>query len=224
MDNGNLWIEFWEKAEAWVIAFDRALKGRLQEIHKIREAFYPVFLEYGWFPGLNDGFSSLSELVERLNAQGTDVDAVMADYYRSNFSSFSEELLVLNADRKAPLEAALKAHREGEYYLSIPVFIAQADGIQARLDKTAIKEKFKGDETKILENLKLWLEDRKSVFMLHPKERKEHEEKTGKTFNFLNRHQVMHGESFDYGTEANSLKAFSYLFFVGVHIPAVLKQ
>ncbi len=33
-------------------------------------------------------------------------------------------------------------------------------------------------------------------------------------FNQLNRHQVVHGESLDYGTETNSLKAISFLFYI----------
>ena len=33
-------------------------------------------------------------------------------------------------------------------------------------------------------------------------------------FNELNRHQVMHGESLDYGTEINSLKSISLLNYV----------
>jgi hypothetical protein len=46
---------------------------------------------------------------------------------------------------------------------------------------------------------------------------------TGEAFSALNRHQVMHGESWDYGTEINSLKAFSFLAFVGKHLPEVLE-
>ena len=34
----------------------------------------------------------------------------------------------------------------------------------------------------------------------------------------------MHGERSDYGTEINSLKAFSFLVFAGLHMPTVLKR
>jgi len=47
---------------------------------------------------------------------------------------------------------------------------------------------------------------------------------SGESFTALNRHQVMHGESSDYGTEINSLKAFSFLVCVGAHLPAVLEH
>ena len=32
--------------------------------------------------------------------------------------------------------------------------------------------------------------------------------------NVLNRHEVLHGESVDYGTEINSLKAISLLYYI----------
>jgi hypothetical protein len=47
---------------------------------------------------------------------------------------------------------------------------------------------------------------------------------TGKSFTALNRHQVMHGERSEYGTEINSLKAFLFLVFAGLHIPVVLAR
>lgn len=47
---------------------------------------------------------------------------------------------------------------------------------------------------------------------------------TGKVFDALNRHQVMHGEVSDYGTEINSMKAFSFLLFVALHVPDILED
>ena len=47
---------------------------------------------------------------------------------------------------------------------------------------------------------------------------------TGKVFDALNRHQVMHGEVSDYGTEINSVKAFSFLLFVALHVPGILAE
>ncbi|MNN81905.1 hypothetical protein D3C81_1987790 [compost metagenome] len=40
----------------------------------------------------------------------------------------------------------------------------------------------------------------------------------------MNRHQVMHGEVSDYGTEINSVKAFSFLLFVALHVPEILAE
>jgi hypothetical protein len=50
------------------------------------------------------------------------------------------------------------------------------------------------------------------------------EEASGEAFTALNRHQVMHGESWNYGTEVNSLKAFSFLVHIGSHLPVVLER
>lgn len=61
-------------------------------------------------------------------------------------------------------------------------------------------------------------------FLKNAAERKKAAEASGQAFTALNRHQVMHGESWDYGNEINSLKAFSFLLFVGVHLPLILKE
>ena len=58
--------------------------------------------------------------------------------------------------------------------------------------------------------------------MMSAKARENAAQASGKSFTALNRHQVMHGERSDYGTEINSLKAFSFSVFAGLHIPAVL--
>ena len=61
-------------------------------------------------------------------------------------------------------------------------------------------------------------------FMKSASAREDGARETGEVFTALNRHQVMHGESWNYGTELNSLKAFSFLAFVGTHLPAVLEH
>jgi hypothetical protein len=50
------------------------------------------------------------------------------------------------------------------------------------------------------------------------------EEASGVSFVALNQHQVMHGEACDYGTEINSLEAFSFLVHVGMHLPLILAR
>ena len=40
------------------------------------------------------------------------------------------------------------------------------------------------------------------------------EKQRGENFNYLNRHQIMHGESLDYGTEINSYKVISLLLYI----------
>ena len=161
------------------------------------------------------------------------VDQIMVTYYRTNLQPFSDELTSEYPKRAAAIKAAVNAHislAEQGYFLSIPVFIAQADGLLAEITgvespmtKAAkvFREKY-ADDPELLDLLYPFLELQSSRFMMSTKARQAAAQSTKKSFTALNRHQVMHGERSDYGTEINSLKAFSFLVFAGLHLPAVL--
>lgn len=76
----------------------------------------------------------------------------------------------------------------------------------------------------MLDLLYPFLELQGAGFMMSAKASQDAAQASGKSFTALNRHQVMHGERSDYGTEINSLKAFSVLVFAGLHMPTVLKR
>jgi hypothetical protein len=60
----------------------------------------------------------------------------MVTYYHTNLQPFSDELTSEYPKRAAAIKAAVNAHvslAEHGYFLSIPVFIAQADGLLAEI-------------------------------------------------------------------------------------------
>jgi hypothetical protein len=226
-----------EKAAPYLVALGKvdwpALKQRLDELPKKSKDAMRLALAEGWFFGWHDGLHSLMELVDTLQTQPSTIDDVMVAYYRANLQPFSDELTSAHPDRAAAITAAVKAHMalgEEGYFLSIPVFIAQADGLLAEISgvespmtKAAqvFREKY-ADDPEVLDLLCPFLELKDSAFMMSAKARQNVTHSTGKSFDALNRHQVLHGERSDYGTEINSLKAFSFLVFAGLHIPTIL--
>jgi len=237
-----------EKAIPSLVALARmdwaAIKRRLDELPEKSKAAMILASSKGWFFGWNDGLQSLMELVEKLGAtQAGEIDGVMAEYYRMNLKPFADELISKYPDRAAAIKAAVKAHLslgdEG-YLLSIPVFIAQADGLLAEItnEKSAMKREGKGGELRASKVLRAKLAgDQESLDLVHQiltlhesdflkseAARQIATQASGESFTALNRHQVMHGESSHYGTEINSLKAFSLLVCVGAHLPAVLER
>ena len=175
------------------------------------------------------------ELVETLEVtQSADIDEVMARYYRINLRPFTDELTSKYPVRAAAIQAAVNAHSslgcEG-FLLSTPVFIAQADGLLTEITKVksammkdrkgkerkgqelqasrALREKLAADPTS-LDLLHPILMLHESDFMKSTEARQIAAQASGESFTALNRHQVLHGESSDYGTEINSLKAFSF--------------
>ena len=144
----------------------------------------------------------------------------LCDFFREHLIDIEQELLEAYPHRKRPLQDAFEAHREGKYSLSVLVFLAQADGIFGEKSserkslfaggqrKDAVKEhasQISGFSADFLHPLKillpLWMSERQR-------------ESSFETFTALNRHQVLHGESVDYGTEENSLKAVSLLSYL----------
>ncbi len=229
-----------EKAAPYLVALAQidwvAVKQRLDELPKKSKDAMRLALAEGWFFGWHDGLQSLMELVESLETtQLSTVDDIMVAYYRANLQPFSDEITSRYPNRAAAIKAAVNAHTslaEQGYFLSVPVFIAQADGLLAEITgvespmtKAAkiFREKY-ADNPELLDLLYPFLELQGSDFMMSAKARQDAAQATGKSFTALNRHQVMHGERSDYGTEINSLKAFSFLVFAGLHIPVVLTR
>jgi hypothetical protein len=139
------------------------------------------------------------------NVQFNEAEKFLINYYRENLKSIETRLYDKYPNRTKVVRAAFNAHVRREYDLSIPVFLAQADGICVdligkQLYKTnhAIKNALEGYELSRMETAYL-----SAIFDVFPISVGKNERKNG--FKALNRHQVLHGESTDYGTEINSL-------------------
>ncbi|MFJ2463067.1 hypothetical protein [Pseudomonas sp. NPDC087615] len=201
-----------------------------------------VAADKGWFFGWSTTLEDLMPLIERITSlPDGEIDQCMVDYYRDNFQDFVDRLLANNPSRSTAIGAAARAHREfgaDGFFLSTPVFIAQADGLLSETlgVESPLNRDGKGQNrsTKAGLHLKERFEsDQESLDLLHPfftlhdsdflksfAARSQSSSSSG-VFTALNRHQVMHGECSDYGTEVNSLKAFSFLVFVGLHLQCI---
>lgn len=205
-----------------------------------------VAADKGWFFGWSTALEGLMPLIERITSlPDGEIDQCMVDYYRDNFQDFVDRLLANNPSRSTAIGAAVRAHTEfgaDGFFLSTPVFIAQADGWLSEIlgveSPLGMKRDAKGEpkvrSTTAGHLLKQRFEsDQESLDLLHPvftlhesdflkgsTSRSQSFSSSG-AFTALNRHQVMHGECSDYGTEVNSLKAFSFLVFVGLHLQSI---
>ncbi|MFN1265944.1 hypothetical protein [Pseudomonas lundensis] len=205
-----------------------------------------VAADKGWFFGWSTSLEDLMPLIERITSLPNDeIDQCMVDYYRDNFQDFVDRLLANNPSRSTAIGAAARAHTEfgaDGFFLSTPVFIAQADGWLSEIlgveSPLGMKRDVKGEpkvrSTTAGHLLKQRFEsDQESLDLLHPvftlhesdflkgSTARSQSSSSGAAFTALNRHQVMHGECSDYGTEVNSLKAFSFLVFVGLHLQSI---
>lgn len=148
---------------------------------------------------------------------------MMVEHYRNVIDEIQKEAKTVFPLRHHILEKAFDAHRRKEYELSIPVMLAQADGIGEEIfgkdvsstsrQDGKIKAQKKHIESKLDDVTRKTLG---SYFFLitsslpinaSPNERK-------KFSSPFNRNLVLHGIDIDYATEINVLKAVSWLQYV----------
>jgi len=118
-----------------------------------------------------------------------------------------------NYKRSLIIKEGIDCHLLGKYNASVSLFLSQADGISTGL---LFKTKDKKKELK-----KFVAEERDNKFfgdilnvILRVNKIDEYFSKDFDSSTGLNRHAVLHGYDTDFGTELNSLKAFSLLLFV----------
>ncbi len=225
------------------VDWEALLRG-LDELSKNSSAPMKVAARQGWFFNWQDSLGQTAQLTEHLRDANSseDIDRILMAHYNESWDVYVELLANAYPARKVAIEAAVGAHRglaPAGYSLSIPVFLAQADGIFSELTGAPkAMDKVRGE--KVIKG-SVWVqrqigEDQLAIDLLFPvlqlhemdilkslRDRESASAESGKDFSALNRHQVLHGEVSDYGTEMNSVKAFSFLVFLALHIPDILQ-
>jgi hypothetical protein len=176
----------------------------------------------GWFFDPNMPLPTMWQAKTLIEAgKAGDADALMAAHFDGRLDEIETHLSEALPHRARMFGSGFAAHRRGEYNLSILMFIAQADGVCAELrgghfflkdragkpQPSAYAQGFA--ETFMDEIAHLALSENLPI-----RERMARWLASGATG--LNRHGVMHGESLDYDTRQNSLRAISLLNYVGL--------
>lgn len=186
------------------------------ELRKVPEST-KILANYGWYLPFEFDVFSINSLIDTLEENKLEfVDEELIRMFDNEMDYVEKELLNNFPTRKNPIQAAIRAHCNQEYYLSIPVFFAQTEGICKELTgkrffsirgekplTEAWASQFNGDSilSILLEPMRNTGITRKKQDALNP---------IG-----LNRHDVLHGDSIDYGIKVNSYKALSLLNYVG---------
>ncbi|WP_299665797.1 hypothetical protein [uncultured Psychromonas sp.] len=170
--------------------------------------------KWGWYPTPN---IKIGENLRKLQEQ----DLINTFYSKRNRECLNEnELYCLeNAqERKRVLKAAFRLHHAGEYYGSIPIFLAQAEGI--------FNEEFKrsifSNSSRSYEKINKIRQFNEGIFFdaflsstFVSNQIGDDKSKCSDTLKQKgpNRNGIMHGDvrHTDYGSETNSLKSISLL-------------
>lgn len=181
---------------------------------------------HGWFLDEEMAFDMPMRIKEVFDTDKEEANRILCQHFSYRTDGIEERLCELFPSRARILRQAFRAHRQGDYELSVPVFLIQTDGIcheltgwhyfmrdrNVPLPRTA--RVVKADEIGELGAAYLAPLGNVVPVNMNPVER-------GDDFVGLNRHTVIHGESLDYGTQENSLRAMSLLGYTS-NIPSLI--
>lgn len=124
------------------------------------------------------------------------------------------DIIERNQLRKSFLLAALDAHNNKNYILSIPIFLSHADGIMQ--EKLKISPFLKKDKTKGYDRNIKPLKEQENFQLLQAFFPTMYIPDDNNEFGTFNRNAILHGDmsKSDYPTEENSLKAISFISYI----------
>jgi hypothetical protein len=217
----RIWLCLGEEVRASWAPYLDSLSEHLETIPPRLQRMLIALGNAGWFLDPKLSLPELWSLEAALESGDfVAVDAALDGHFDHRREPILEMLLERHPSRTRILKSAFEAHARGEYELSIPVLLAQADGIcqdftKRQLFKTSdkIPELARHDfdwprssATLHLATLQPLLTGRLPI-SASAKDR-------DSIRPMLNRHQVLHGESTDYGTRTNGLRAISFINYV----------
>jgi len=182
----------------------------------------------GWFISGEAGFSSLLELKDFLDQEHAEIiDLKMADWISESIPSIERSLAEDFPERLPFLSAAIRAHSDKEYELSVPIFLIQAEGICLDLLKVKLFSSSSGVPItkKAINKLEINPFTKSMLFPLLEGSgitASEHERHKYPTC--LNRHEILHGIDVKYANRMNSLKALSLIWFLCTILSDVISK
>lgn len=187
-----------------------------QRWQEARKEDVTVMADNGWYPNWFTFFYTPE-------TEPSSIDELMSIHLNENWEDITQKILQLCQNRTHILEAAFDLHKSGNYIASIPLFLAQADGICCESLKSFLFTKNETEERirELIDNGQIETNMFTDIF-LEPFKLKNHHnagisKATAQAKNKApNRNGILHGhrKHLDYGTEINSLKCFSLLSFI----------
>lgn len=179
-----------------------------------------IIAQHGWFIELDSEIYFPSLIAEKFNSNKIlEGDDLMIEYYSTHLDLIFDNLIKRHPNRKEFFLQALKSYRSGNHYILIPSLLSQIDGIC--FDFTKKKFFIKEKKNKYLPQVTAELEKSADNFLnlyLSPLQNQTpimaREESMVKFPCSLNRHEILHGISTNYGTKINSLKVLSLLKYL----------
>ena len=178
-----------------------------------------ILAENGWYLDPHLSVPTLFEMATKFyTGNTTDANNELCDHFDSRITEIDLDFNKQLPARGRLLSSAFHAHRAAEYILSIPVFLAQADGICKEITGGQLYSRGRNGVPKLASIL--LTSDMSPLFksfltpIVEPMPISASSIERERMDNILNRHAILHGESTDYDNRLNSCRAISLLVYV----------
>ena len=217
----------WAKSIDWEDIHNRMLYLQ-HELPKELEDESIKLMNRGWFIWFLEGaIDNFTEKMDSLFGKpDSKQDKYMESYVADNLNNFKDALIDSYPNRQGQIVDAFKAHESELYYSSIPTLLALAEGIGRDLyPGIGIFSKQRPNSSKVglpktddvfdsISGLEIFEEAVLKPLRVSSEVTKTIHSPTNEEAKSLNRHLIMHGNSYQYGNKINSLKAISLVYFV----------
>ncbi len=190
---------------------------RFAKFLKILPKYLVDLAEIGWFLSYNHSPADTAEICRKLDSMDHDwIDDYMVNYIDRELDYIKDLMYKHFPEREVLVEKALDAHYNSDYILSIPVLLAQIDGISMQEFKGyffSAKDKIKINKT-ISELPSSEIFDafiKPTLVETSIGSSKKDQNIDGSIFN---RHEILHGINLSYGTRINGYKTISLLDYI----------
>jgi hypothetical protein len=191
----------------------------IRELPKRQRRAYETLAKNGWYFDLEMTLPTLWRLEELFEDSTTadEGDAILVAHYEKRLDEIEAELVEQFPSRATLFKQGFATHRAGAYALTVPFFLAQAEGICVEFTGVKLFARRNGAPA-----LKAHFNDldeySASDALLHPltvpSPLSASEKELGDDAESLNRHTVLHGRCVTYDKQINSCQALSILYFV----------
>lgn len=192
----------------------------LKQLPESQRHILEILAKDGWYLDLDIYLTEISKVVELYKNDNFErAREIMCQHFMSHTETFSKNLSAQFPERAEVLTAAIDAHSKGQFALSVPVFLAQADGICAQATGIELYSKSRNGLPKLAAhqdtgNLGPFLVSLlQPIIVVTPMTAGAKQRKRVDFSDALNRHAVLHGENSSYNTRLNSCRALSLLIY-----------
>lgn len=193
----------------------------LKEQSPIIQEVIVVLAKDGWYFDADMSYPTFCEIKKYIDDGDMNaVDNYLIQYFELKVDAINNFFIREHPDRAKIISMAFQAYRNESYELAIPVLLSQADGICYEITEHFIfcYKNVSGYINGIYNDLNYasLAPFSKNIYKESPIMQNFKPEKAKDTPDApdYNRHKILHGMSFDYGTKINSLKTISLLNYV----------